>query len=105
MRDQTYLVLLSLAEGPRHGYAIIAAAAELSDGRVQLGPGTLYGALDRLTAEGLVAESGTELVDGRARRYYQLTGHGGSELAEETAARARLARRAQRILRPSALGA
>ena len=101
MRDQSYLVLLSLAEGPRHGYAIISAVSDLSDGRVSIGAGTLYGALDRLAGEGLVAEAGSEIVDGRARRYYQLTGHGQSMLRAETAARAQLARRAQRILRPA----
>jgi len=54
MREPTYFVLASLLQGPLHGYAIVKRAAELSGGRVQLSAGTLYTALDRLTAEGYV---------------------------------------------------
>src|ERR1700684_3360400 len=51
-REPTYFLLASLLDGPLHGYAIIQRAAELSDGRVRMATGTLYTALDRLTAEG-----------------------------------------------------
>jgi Transcriptional regulator PadR-like family len=52
MREPAYLVLASLPAGPRHGYAIIQRAEHLSGGRVRLATGTLYTALDRLTAGG-----------------------------------------------------
>ena len=100
MREQTYLVLLSLSTGPLHGYAVIGAVEELSDGVVRLGPGTLYGALDRLAAEGLVEVGGEEVVDGRHRRYYALTGQGRNQLVAETQRRRALTRRATRILGP-----
>lgn len=54
MREPTYFVLASLLAGPLHGYAIIKRAEQLSGGRVRLATGTLYTALDRLTAEGHV---------------------------------------------------
>lgn len=98
MREQTYLVLLALTEGPLHGYGVIKAVRELSGGRVRLGAGTLYGALDRLVAEGLVRTAGEEVVDGRHRRYYELTGTGQRALVDETDRLAELARVArQRI--------
>ena len=50
MREPTYFLLAGLLDGPRHGYAIAQVARELSDGRVGLSAGTLYGALDRLDA-------------------------------------------------------
>ena len=107
LREQTYLVLLALAEGPLHGYAVIAAVADASEGVVRLGPGTLYGALDRLAGDGLVAVSAEEVVDGRHRRYYELTDAGRQRLVEETRRRAALSVRAVRTLglRPSASGA
>lgn len=52
MREPTYFVLASLLDGPLHGYGIIQRADELSAGRLRLATGTLYTALDRLTAEG-----------------------------------------------------
>ena len=54
MREPTYFVLASLLEGPLHGYAIIKRTEDMSAGRVRLATGTLYTALDRLTAEGYV---------------------------------------------------
>jgi DNA-binding PadR family transcriptional regulator len=98
MREQTYLVLLALTAGPLHGYAVIGAVADLSDGVVTLGPGTLYGALDRLAGEGLVVVGGEEVVEGRHRRYYQLSDEGRTRLVEETRRRRALAARAVRML-------
>ncbi|MET8161612.1 PadR family transcriptional regulator [Sphaerisporangium sp. NPDC005289] len=98
LREQSYLILLALAEGPSHGYGVIKTVREVSEGRVRLGPGTLYGALDRLATEGLVRVSGEEVVDGRHRRYYELTGPGEDLLTEETARLVRLAAGAQRRL-------
>lgn len=92
MRAPTYFVLASLLDGPLHGYAIIGRAAELSGGRVRLATGTLYTALDRLTAEGLVRLVREEVVSGRVRRCYGLTGPGAAALRAEAARMAQAAR-------------
>lgn len=105
MREPTFFVLASLADGRKHGYGIIKDAEELSDGRVRLKVGTLYAALERLQAEGLVEPAGDEVVDGRARRYFELTEPGTAALAAEAErqelnaarARARLSQRAARV--------
>lgn len=83
MREATYLILTALAAGERHGYGILREVEEISDGRVHLGTGTLYGALERLQHDGLVEATREEIVDGRARRYYRLTGAGLRALRDE----------------------
>jgi PadR family transcriptional regulator, regulatory protein PadR len=83
MREPTYFVLASLLDGPLHGYAIIKRIAELSDSRVRMATGTLYTALDRLTAEGYVRLVSEEIVNGRARRSYGLTQPGAAALRAE----------------------
>ncbi len=98
MTEQAYLVLLALADGPRHGYAIVQAVVVLSDGRVRLGAGTLYGVLDRLVAAGYAQVSGEEVVDGRLRRYYVLTDEGNAAASARTRQLAALAARAKRAL-------
>lgn len=99
LREQSYLILLALSQSPLHGYGVIKAVRELSEERVRLGAGTLYGALDRLAGDGLVTVVKEEVVSGRHRRYYDLTGHGRQVLTEETDRLARLAATAQRRLR------
>ncbi|SDZ47728.1 transcriptional regulator, PadR family [Asanoa ishikariensis] len=102
MREPTFLILTALARAPMHGYGLITEVAELSGGRVELRPGTLYGALDRLADDGLVERDREEIVDGRARRYYRLTDRGETALGAEVerlshtvrAAQARLSARA-----------
>jgi PadR family transcriptional regulator PadR len=83
MREPTFLILTALANGKKHGYALIGEADELSGGRVKLKVGTLYAALDRLQAEGVVESAGEEVVDGRHRRYYDLTDRGAAVLRDE----------------------
>jgi PadR family transcriptional regulator PadR len=83
MREPTYFVLASLLRGPLHGYAIIKRTEELSSGRVRLATGTLYTALDRLTADGLVQLVSEETVAGRVRRSYGLTEDGATALRAE----------------------
>ena len=73
MREPTYFMLAALLDGPLHGYAIIKRTEEVSGGRVRLATGTLYTALDRLTAEGYVTLVREEIVNGRNRRSYGLT--------------------------------
>ena len=83
MREPTYFVLAALQDGPLHGYAIIKKAEDLSHGRVRLATGTLYTALDRLTAEGYVRLVSEQIVSGRARRSYGLTDAGAAALRAE----------------------
>jgi DNA-binding PadR family transcriptional regulator len=99
VREPTFLILTALADRPRHGYGIIQEVAALSADRVTLLPGTLYTALDRLAAQGLVAPDREEIVDGRLRRYYRLTSEGLSVLDAETARLRSLATAAERKLR------
>jgi DNA-binding PadR family transcriptional regulator len=83
MREPTYFLLAGLLDGPRHGYAIAQLARELSDGRVGLSAGTLYGALERLSDHGLIRPVEEVQVGGRRRRVYDLTEDGRAQLAEE----------------------
>jgi DNA-binding PadR family transcriptional regulator len=85
MQEATFLILTALASGSQHGYGIISDVGEISSGRVQLRAGTLYTALDRLRADGLIEVDREEIVDNRLRRYYRLTPAGGRELAAEAA--------------------
>ena len=76
-----FVILLSLAEGDKHGYHIMKDARAPQGGGIQMGPGTLYGSLERMMRDGLVEESG--LSDDERRRYYRLTKLGQSVLAAE----------------------
>jgi len=81
-------VLLVLASGDRHGYGIMKDVLAQSDGSVKLGPGTLYGTLQRLIECQWVAEApraGPRTVQGRDRRYYRITGKGKAALDGDVA--------------------
>ena len=108
LQEPTFLILTALLEQSQHGYALLADVERLSQGRVSLRVGTLYAALDRLTGEGLVAVESEEVVRGRLRRTYCLTGAGADAVAAEAdrmAALARTARTRLRRLRPAVGGA
>jgi DNA-binding PadR family transcriptional regulator len=68
-------IVLALLEGELHGYALMRRVAELSDGAVRMGPGTLYGTLNRLVDDGLIVETTDRVAraEGERRRYYELT--------------------------------
>ena len=83
MREPTYFILVSLATEPMHGYGVAKRAEELSDGRVKMRAGTLYGALERLTSEGLIELDREETVSGRPRRYFRITGDGKKAVLSE----------------------
>jgi DNA-binding PadR family transcriptional regulator len=85
LREPSFLVLATLASGPRHGYALMQQIQQQLDDGDTIRAGTLYAALDRLTSEGLVVETEQQVVDGRLRRYYDLTDDGAAELARATA--------------------
>src|SRR4026207_1422768 len=72
-------VLLALADGERHGYAIMREVAEHTDGQIKLGPGTLYGTIKRMIEARLIEESDDRpdpQLDDERRRYYRLSGAG-----------------------------
>ena len=68
-------IVLALLEGELHGYALMRRVGELSDGAVKMGPGTLYGTLNRLVDDGLIIETTDRAAhtDTERRRYYELT--------------------------------
>ena len=74
------LLLAALEDGPRHGYAVKEALREGSGGRFDLPTGTVYPALHRLEAAGLISGTWSD-TEGRRRRTYQLTGAGARKLA------------------------
>jgi len=72
-------VLLALAEGEKHGYAIIQSVTQRTQGEVRLGPGTLYGLIKRMLADGWIREVDQRpdpAWDDERRRYYGLTDFG-----------------------------
>ncbi len=106
--EQGYFVLASLQDGPLHGYPMLKRAAELSGGRVVMAAGTLYAVLDRLLSAELISLVSADIVDGRARKTYELTEQGKSALHDEAARLAAAARvviersepAAARVLKP-----
>jgi DNA-binding PadR family transcriptional regulator len=107
MTEPAFFILTALVDVPRHGYGIVGEVAELSDGRVRLKVGTLYGVLDRLLGDGLVELDREEVERGRLRRYYRLTEAGTRCLAAEAdrhAANARVAADRLRRWRPAGTG-
>ena len=100
-------VLLALADGERHGYAIMQDVAENTGGRIKMGPGTLYGTIKRLLQVRIIEESeerpDPELDDER-RRYYRLTALGQRAVRAEAlryAEMAEVARRKRLIGKPA----
>ncbi len=108
LREPTFFILLSLAEGEKHGYAILKDVEALSRGKIMLSTGTLYEALARLLDQDLIqrAGAGTEMGDnstkkthpGRPRKAYRLTPRGRRVLTAETYRMQELAAAAMRRL-------
>ncbi len=86
LSPQAFHILVALGDGEKHGYAIMRDVEAQTDGAMALGPGTLYGSLKRLLAQGLVGEADSrpdpELDDER-RRYYRLSALGRRVVAGE----------------------
>jgi DNA-binding PadR family transcriptional regulator len=92
-------VLLSLVDGEKHGYAIMAEVTDSTDGRIRLGPGTLYGTIKRLLESRWIEESETRpdpAMDDERRRYYRLTAFGRKVLQAEVARYAQVVKIARR---------
>lgn len=83
--DPSLLILTSLADGPKHGYAITQDVRELAG--VKLGPGTLYGAIARLEERGLIEPLNAD----ERRRPYRLTASGAAALREQLTVQKRMA--------------
>jgi len=84
-------ILLSLAEGERHGYALKREIARRTDGKLKLGAGMLYGSISKMLALGLIEESNERPdphLDDERRRYYRVTPF-GRKVAQAEAARMR----------------
>lgn len=95
LTEPTFFILLSLASGPLHGYAIMQEVAEMSAGRITLSTGTLYGALKRLMEQRWIERSDENEMDenrGRPRKSYALTDTGRRILNAETERLKRIAR-------------
>jgi DNA-binding PadR family transcriptional regulator len=76
-------IMLALAQGDRHGYGILKEVLRQTDGAVRLGPGTLYGTLQRLMDSNLVEETKAPAGADERRRYYRLTRGGRRALESE----------------------
>ncbi len=79
-------ILLALADGEKHGYAIMQEVETNTNGTVTMGPGTLYGSIKRMLAAGLIEEADERpdpTLDDQRRRYYKLTGLGGQVVEAE----------------------
>ena len=82
----TLHILVALMGGEKHGYGIMRDVEEVSDGHVRMGPGTLYGSIKRMLADGLIEESAERPdpeLDDQRRRYYRLTALGRQVAAVE----------------------
>jgi len=103
----TFHLLLALSDGDRHGYGIGAEVERQTEGKVRLGPGTLYGLIKRLLADGLIVETDERPdpeFDDERRRYYRLSDFGLAVARAEAARLEALVRqaRARKLLpRPS----
>jgi len=91
LTEPVLLILLSLAGQPRHGYSILKDVEAMSDGRVTLSTGTLYGALRRLLDDGWI-ERVEEAESSRGRQSYRLTSGGRRNLQMEITRMRRLTR-------------
>ncbi|TXR57694.1 PadR family transcriptional regulator [Quadrisphaera setariae] len=100
MTEPAFWVLTALAEGPHHGYAVLKRVGDLSGGETSLRVTTLYATLERLEQQQLIGVVSEEVVDGRARRTYEITPEGRGLLTAEAERLLARARAAQRQLQP-----
>jgi DNA-binding PadR family transcriptional regulator len=79
--------VLALLDGELHGYALMRRVEEHSDGAVRMGPGTMYGTLNRLVTDGLIVETTDRIgrAEAERRRYYELTPTGRAVALKELA--------------------
>jgi DNA-binding PadR family transcriptional regulator len=86
MAPAAFQILIALADQPLHGYGIMLDIAERSDGKVKLSPGTLYGSIKQMLADGLIEEiADRPAARDERRRYYRLTREGREAARHEMA--------------------
>ncbi|MCK5567545.1 MAG: PadR family transcriptional regulator [Actinomycetia bacterium] len=86
LTPSVFYILLALCNKERHGYEIMKQAEYDSDGKIEMGPGTLYGSIKRMLADGLIEEAyerPSPESDDERRKYYRLTEFGGKQLSME----------------------
>jgi DNA-binding PadR family transcriptional regulator len=91
LSSAVFHILLSLGDGERHGYALKREIAERTSGKLKLGPGVLYGSINKMLELGLIEESDERPdphLDDERRRYYRITAY-GRKVAQAEAARMR----------------
>jgi DNA-binding PadR family transcriptional regulator len=91
-----FYILFALAEGEKHGYAIMKEVETVSGGQFTMGPGTLYTAIQRLLELGLIEETSTPSGSERRRRCYRLSRMGRKAFEAELSRMESLVRSAQR---------
>ena len=91
-----FYILFALAEGEKHGYAIMKEVEIVSGGQFTMGPGTLYTTIQRLLQVALIEETSTSSDSERRRRYYQLSRRGRQVFEAELGRMESLVRSAQR---------
>lgn len=105
LTSAVFYILLALSDSEKHGYAIMRVVKEATEGRMILGPGTLYGAIKRLQRANFIVESDYRpdpVIDDARRRYYELTELGRRVLVAESQ---RLAEMVEYARRKDLLGA
>jgi DNA-binding PadR family transcriptional regulator len=91
-------ILLALADGEKHGYAIMKDVEVQTSGHIKMGPGTLYGSIKRMLAAGLIEETEERpdpALDDERRRYYRITAPGRAVVVSESSRLARAVKVAQ----------
>jgi len=84
LSEPAFLILLSISKGPIHGYGIIHDVLDITDGRVEISTGTLYGAISRMVDDGWIEEHGLENGEGsRGKKKYRLTNKGSKIVNQE----------------------
>lgn len=83
LTESYYYILLCLYAGPNHGYGIMQMAADLSDGSVKIGSGTMYGATGNMMKKGWIVETVSTNPEDKRKRLYELTEQGRIILEDE----------------------
>jgi len=95
------MILQTLRQGPRHGYALAQDIKHTSNDLLQIEEGSLYPALHRLEAQGLIASEWGQSANNRRARYYRLTAAGRRQLGETESSFARLLDAIARVMKPA----
>lgn len=88
LSPQVFHILVALAAGEQHGYAVMQDVASRTEGAIRLSPGTLYGSIKRMLAQGLIVELSDRerpAEDDERRRYYRMTPFGRKVVKLEAA--------------------